>query len=124
MHRVLKNGRKGILDYGRSARTAPPDLFNALALRDGGCREPGCDRPPEWCHAHHVQMWDEQDGPTSLANMVLKCTRHHHQWHRRRKLGWTERLEPDGTLVITDPNGRRYVSHPRGPAVRGQLWAS
>ena len=123
VHRVLTQGRSAILDYGRSVRTAPPDVFNALALRDGGCREPGCDRPPEWCDGHHVEVWEE-GGPTSLANMVLKCTRHHHLGHKRRKLGWTERLEPDGTLHMTDPNGRVYVSYPDGPLAQRQLWVS
>ena len=113
--------RPGVV--GATARTAPADLFNAIALRDGHCREPGCDRPPEWCDAHHVDIWDE-GGVTSLENCVLRCVRHHHQWHRRRNLGWTERLEPDGTLVITDPSGRSYLSYPDGPLAQRQLWAS
>jgi hypothetical protein len=43
-----------------STTAAPPErphpaLFSALALRDGHCRMvEGCDRPPEWCDAHHV----------------------------------------------------------------------
>jgi uncharacterized protein DUF222 len=124
IHRVLLKGRSAILDYGRAARTAPPDLFNAIALRDGHCREPGCDRPPNWCDAHHVVLWEGEAGDTKLSNMVLRCSRHHHSWHKRRKLGWTERLEDDGTLVITDPNGRRYSSRPDGPLAQRQLWAS
>ncbi|HZN12831.1 MAG TPA: DUF222 domain-containing protein [Acidimicrobiales bacterium] len=123
LHRVLAKGRSSILDYGRSARTAPPDLFNAIALRDGHCREPGCDRPPSWCDAHHVDVWEE-GGVTSLANSVLRCTRHHHQWHKRRKLGWTERLEDDATLVITDPSGRTHISYADGPLAQRQLWVS
>jgi hypothetical protein len=123
LHRVLARGRSGILDYGRSARSAPPDLFNALALRDGGCREPGCDRPPAWCDAHHVDVWEE-GGVTKLSNQVLRCSRHHHQWHRRRKLGWTERLEDDATLVITDTSGRTYTSYANGPLAQRQLWVS
>ncbi len=104
-------------------RTAPPDLFNAIALRDGHCREPGCDRPPSWCDAHHVDVWDE-GGVTSLENSVLRCVRHHHLWHKRRKLGWTERLEPDGTLHITDPGHRVYSSYPAGPMAQRQLLVS
>ena len=124
LHRLLRDGRSAILDYGRSVRTAPPDLFNALVLRDGGCREPGCDRDPRYCDAHHVIVWDDEDGPTSLANMVLRCNRHHHQWHRRRRAGWTETLHPDGTLVITAPDGRRYISTPRGAAAQRHLFAA
>jgi hypothetical protein len=123
LHRVLASGRSGVLNYGRSARTAPPDLFNVIALRDGHCREPGCDRPPSWCDAHHVEMW-EDGGVTSYGNMVLRCARHHHLWHKRRKLGWTERLRDDGTLVMTDLRGRTYVSEPAGPLAQRKLWAS
>lgn len=122
LHRVLARGRSAILDYGRSARTAPVDLFNALVLRDGGCREPGCDRPPAWCDAHHVVMWDD-DGETNVDNLVLRCSRHHHQMHRRRNLGWTERLEPDGRLVITAPDHRVYTSTPYGVLALQQLLA-
>lgn len=117
LHRVLARGRSAILDYGRSARSAPPDLFNALVMRDGGCREPGCDRPAAWCDAHHIAMW-EAGGETSIDNMVLRCSRHHHLWHRRRNLGWTERMEADGTLVITAPDHRVYTSTPHGPLAR------
>ena len=120
--RLAARGRSAILDYGRSARTAPVDLFNALVLRDGGCREPGCDRPPAWCDAHHLVMWDD-DGETKVDNLALRCSRHHHQMHRRRKLGWTERLEPDGRLVITAPDHRVYTSTPYGVLARQQLLA-
>jgi hypothetical protein len=71
-----------------------------------------------------VLLWDEEGGPTSITNMVLRCVRHHHQWHKRRKLGWTERLEPDGTLYISDPNGRIYTSYPDGPLAQRQLMVS
>jgi hypothetical protein len=67
-------------------------------------------------------MW-EDDGDTKLSNMVLRCTRHHTLLHKRRKLGWTEGLEADGTLVLTDPSGRTYTSKPAGPAAQGQRFA-
>ena len=34
------------LDVGRSRRTIPPQLRRALAVRDHGCRYPGCDPTP------------------------------------------------------------------------------
>jgi Domain of unknown function (DUF222) len=43
------------LDVGRLSRSAPPALRRALVYRDGGCRFPQCDRPPEWTDAHHVR---------------------------------------------------------------------
>jgi hypothetical protein len=45
------------LDLGRSARLFDRRQRLALTLRDGGCVFPGCDRPPGWCEAHHVNPW-------------------------------------------------------------------
>ena len=63
VHRVFVAGRSSILDYGTTTRTVPANLFNALVIRDRHCRFPGCDRPPEWCEAHHVR-WVLDGGPT------------------------------------------------------------
>ena len=66
--------------------------------------------PPEWCDAHHVWPWEE-GGPTSLDNLVLKCRRHHTLGH---KPGWSDKLLPDGTYEVTDPNGRVWQTRPPG----------
>ncbi|MGH3833760.1 MAG: DUF222 domain-containing protein [Pseudonocardiaceae bacterium] len=42
------------LDVGRQQRLATAALRDALARRDQGCCFPGCDRPPRYCHAHHI----------------------------------------------------------------------
>lgn len=107
-HRVVTDKAGGILDYGRSVRTAPPNLFNALVVRDRNCRF--CDRPPEWCEAHHVQYW-EDGGCTSIDNLVLACSRHHHLIHAQH---WRLRLEPDGVLQLETPDGRAWTSYPPG----------
>lgn len=112
--RVVVEGRSVILDLGRTERLFSDDQFQALVLRDQHCRHPGCDRPPQWCHAHHVIPW-EQGGSTDLDNGVLKCSRHHHLGHRP---GWTEKLEPDGTLHITAPDGRTWTTTPPGVLTR------
>ena len=109
IHRVLKTG-SAILDYGLATRTVPLHLFRAVALRDGGCRFPGCDRPVAWTEAHHVQFWRHR-GPTKLHNLALFCSRHHHTIHRP---GWTATLAPDATLTITTPTGETLTSQPRG----------
>ena len=61
-----------LLELGRTTRTIPPGLRRALAARDGGCAAPGCDRPPAWTDAHHLQHWAD-GGPTDLSNLVLLC---------------------------------------------------
>ena len=111
IHRFIVDSESQILDYGRGQRTAPPALFTALVLRDGHCRlVPGCDRGPAWCDAHHVVPW-EDGGPTSLDNMVLGCSRHHHLLHRQH---WRQTLARDGTLTIETPDGRTWTTHARG----------
>ncbi|MFO7279629.1 MAG: DUF222 domain-containing protein [Thermoanaerobacterales bacterium] len=108
LHRVLVQGRSAIVDYGRATRAVPPPLWNVTVLRDRHCRFPGCDRPPEWCEAHHVVPW-ERGGPTNADNLVLLCSRHHHVLHRP---GWAAVLRPDGTLEVTDPQGCTRATRP------------
>ncbi len=64
-------------NLGRSARYFNRAQRRLLAARDGGCRWPGCERPPEWTEAHHVRWWDRDNGPTDIDNGILLC-RHHH----------------------------------------------
>jgi hypothetical protein len=112
LHRIVMAGRSTILDYGSSVRTVSPALWAALVVRDVHCRHPGCDRPPSWCEAHHVQHFSK-GGPTCLSNVILACSRHHHLWHDQ---GWHLELRPDATLVLKSPVGKVFTSRP--PPVR------
>ncbi len=71
------------LDIGRRTRVIPEQIRTALVIRDGGCRFPFCDKPAGWTEGHHIQHWS-QGGPTSLDNLILLCSRHHHQVHSER----------------------------------------
>ncbi|RII41244.1 HNH endonuclease [Galactobacter valiniphilus] len=71
------------LAYGRSRRLFSPQQRRVLTVRDGGCRAPGCNAPPGWCHAHHVIPW-ERGGASDVDNAVLLCSFHHHEVHRGR----------------------------------------
>jgi hypothetical protein len=93
------------LSVGRATRTIPAAIRTALALRDNGCRFPGCDRPPEWTDGHHIQHWADQ-GETQVPNLVSLCRRHHHLVHER---GWSIRLERDGSVAVAEPRGRPPV---------------
>ncbi|MEY2397511.1 MAG: hypothetical protein QOJ00_685 [Actinomycetota bacterium] len=110
VHRVVVNPDGTILDYGRSTRTPPVNLYNAVVVRDRHCRYPGCDRPPTWCEAHHVLPWEKQ-GPTSITNLVLLCSRHHHKIHLP---GWRVHLAPDGEFEVVTPWGLRRITRPPG----------
>ena len=61
--RVLIRGTSTVLDLGRATPVVSEAQHRALAIRDGGCTEPGCSAPPEWCDAHHKRHWTE-GGPT------------------------------------------------------------
>lgn len=65
------------LDVGREQRLYTRRQRIALAARDGGCRWPGCERPPSWTEAHHTKHWQRDDGRTDVADGILLC-RHHH----------------------------------------------
>jgi hypothetical protein len=71
-----------------------------LELRDRGCAFPGCDRPPGWCHAHHVTTWSK-GGATTLANGVLLCGYHHRLIHHG---GWQVQIARDGLPEFIPPD--------------------
>jgi hypothetical protein len=77
---VVLGTRGEPLDIGRTSRTVPTAIRRAVILRDGGCAFPGCSIPARWCDIHHVIYWAD-GGPTSLANCVALCGRHHRLIH-------------------------------------------
>lgn len=83
VHRVVLDGRKAVLNLGRTERYANREQRRALGVRDRGCAVPGCGLPPERCDAHHIVFWDDK-GPTDIDNLVLMCRYHHRQVHRKR----------------------------------------
>jgi hypothetical protein len=81
LSRVITRGASEPLELGRRTKVVPPGLRRAIAVRDRGCRFPGCGRPPGWCDAHHILHWAD-GGETSLGNLVLLCRPHHRAIHR------------------------------------------
>lgn len=110
LHRLVTDGASAILDYGRSTRQWPVDLYNAIAARDQGCRWPGCDRPASWCDVHHLTEW-EHGGRTAVDNGALLCRRHHRLLHANH--GYLAKLLPDGSFDLTLPDGTTDSSRPR-----------
>jgi hypothetical protein len=110
LHRLLVEGQSAILDYGRASRLVPADLFQALVLRDRGCRFPGCNRAAGHTDAHHVVHWKD-GGPTAILNTVLLCRRHHRRLH---STGYGAKLLPDGTFEVTYPDGHTESTRPIG----------
>jgi hypothetical protein len=99
--RVVLGAPSEPLDVGRRTAVVPVALRRAVVVRDRRCRFPGCDRPHDWCDAHHVVHWAD-GGPTALANLLLLCRRHHRLIHARG--GFRLSLE-DGRPVFRRPDG-------------------
>ncbi len=110
VRRVVVGPGSEPLDVGRRSAVVPAAMRRAVIVRDRGCRFPGCDRPQAWCDAHHVVHWAD-GGPTSLANLLLLCRRHHRAVHRPGGFG-LELLE--GSPVFRRPDGS-ILEDDRGP---------
>ena len=104
------------LNIGRRARSIPPAIRRALTLRDRGCRFPGCTHS-RFLHGHHIQHW-LHGGETSVTNLALLCTFHHHLVHEG---GWTVARGEDGELAFTAPDGRALPAEPPRQMVENVL---
>jgi hypothetical protein len=89
------------LNIGHRSRSIPPAIRRVLALRDRGCCFPGCTHA-RFLHGHHIRHW-LHGGETSVDNLALLCTHHHHLVHEG---GWSVARTADGQLVFTAPDGR------------------
>ncbi|HEY0259026.1 MAG TPA: DUF222 domain-containing protein [Lacisediminihabitans sp.] len=107
---VVLSGAGLPLDLGRTRRLFTTAQRVALANRDGGCRWPGCDRPPSWCEAHHV-LPCSSGGRTDVDNGLLLCRRHHLLLHN---YGWRiERRSPAEEFVLVPPASVDVTRTPR-----------
>ncbi|HEX6445348.1 MAG TPA: DUF222 domain-containing protein [Streptosporangiales bacterium] len=107
-----------LLYYGRTRRTAPPALKQALFVRDGGCAF-GCDTPLEYLDAHHVQEWAKDHGHTDINQMCLVCGIEHGWIHHD---GWQIQMINGRPAVIPppwiDPDQKpRYATRNHPPAL-------
>jgi hypothetical protein len=96
-------GTDGSMNVGRTQRLFTTRQRTALGVRDGGCRFPGCEKPPSWCEAHHVDEWVKHHGVTDLANGILVCRYHHMLMHDG---GWSIIRDDDGGFWLKPPRER------------------
>ncbi|OBJ07309.1 HNH endonuclease signature motif containing protein [Mycobacterium colombiense] len=95
---------------------APPEpgyvpskaLADFVRCRDLTCRWPGCDCPATDCDVDHTIPYSD-GGPTHASNLKCYCRTHHLV---KTFWGWREQQLPDGTLILTSPAGRTYVTTP------------
>jgi hypothetical protein len=90
---------------GNEVRSASHQQRRALRMRSGGaggCEFPGCTHR-RFVDAHHVTHHGD-GGRTDPANLVMLCSWHHRELHRRR---W--RITTDGTQQFTFWNGTQNL---------------
>lgn len=110
------------VNVGRERRLFTPRQRVGMAARDGGCRFPGCDRPPSWAEAHHIEEWLLDHGNTDIADGILLCRHHHLLTHNN---GW--RVERSGgeywvvPPASEDPDQRPIPAPSRSAALRRAL---
>jgi hypothetical protein len=97
--RVITDGPSQVVDVGRRTRIVTAAQRRALAVRDRGCRFPGCDRPPHMTDAHHIVHW-VNGGLTDLDNLLLLCRTHHRACHEE---GWSVHRGADGDVTFAPP---------------------
>ncbi|MER6974548.1 DUF222 domain-containing protein [Nocardioides sp. NPDC000445] len=90
-------GDSEVLDAGRGSRFFQPIQRKAMRIQHKCCQAEGCDMPPEWCDAHHLEPW-AAGGKTDLKDGALLCPHHHRLAHNAAYVH--ERL-PDGTIRFT-----------------------
>jgi hypothetical protein len=83
-------------------------LADFVRCRDLTCRWPGCDRPAVNCDLDHTIPYSD-GGATHASNLKCYCRTHHLV---KTFWGWRDKQLPDGTLILTSPSGRTYVTTP------------
>ncbi len=107
---VVLDGESTVLDVGRAKRHYDRHQRVALGHRDGGCTFPGCERPPDWCDAHHGRDPWCRGGPTDIADGVLICPFHHRLLHQGE---WALRFADDGVPEFIPPRRIDPTGTPR-----------
>ncbi|WP_020103292.1 HNH endonuclease [Mycobacterium sp. 360MFTsu5.1] len=82
-----------------------------VRMRAMTCMFPGCDQPATNCDVDHTIPWPT--GPTHPGNLSPKCRKHHLlKTFYGGPDGWSDRQQPDGTIVWTAPTGHTYTTVP------------
>jgi hypothetical protein len=102
-----------VVNVGREQRLFTQRQRIGLAARDGGCRFPGCDRPPSWTEAHHIDEFVRHHGRTDIADGVLLCRFHHMLVHND---GWRIVRERADYFAVPPPDPTRVRDRIAMPA--------
>jgi hypothetical protein len=83
-------------------------LADFVRCRDLTCRWPGCDHPAFDCDIDHTVPYAD-GGPTHASNLKCYCRTHHLV---KTFWGWRDQQLPDGTIILTSPSEKTYVTTP------------
>ena len=108
------------LDVGRAQRLFTERQRIALAARDGGCRFPGCARPPSYCEAHHIDHWMRDRGCTDVDRGILLCKHHHLLIHNDH---WQIISDPEYGFAVVPPLSVDPAQVPRPMPSRSRVMA-
>lgn len=110
-------GGSGAVASARGSRGYRPsaDLRRYLRLVFPRCVFPYCTRPATRAQVDHRREYDHRDpelgGATSADQLQPLCTAH----HQLKTAGeWIDARLPDGRILWTSPDGRRYIVDPSG----------
>jgi hypothetical protein len=77
---IVLDGDSVVVDVGRARRLATADQRRALRAVHRTCAAPDCPVRFGDCDIHHLEEWRD-GGSTSLENLILLCSKHHHLIH-------------------------------------------
>jgi hypothetical protein len=107
------------LDLGRTVRFHTAAQRDVLAAIWGGCAIPGCDRPPAWTEAHHIDAYSK-GGKTSVADGILLCRHHHMLIHNNGWRIWRKDTDYYLEPPVGDTLNERVKLVPKNPTFRRQ----
>jgi len=90
----------------------PTRIRDHVVQRDGTCMFPWCTQPARACDLDHVTPYDHdatqsrpQPGPTSTANLIPLCRRHH---RLKTHTAWRVQMPTPSTVTWTSPHGHQF----------------
>ena len=107
IHRANETRNSSPATTATRATGSPEPMARLVRFRVRQCRFPGCAISSRFCDLDHVIPWP--DGPTSPANLIALCRRHH---RLKAVTGWTGR---DPSRPDRDPD---RPGRPPTPAIR------
>jgi hypothetical protein len=105
---ILFDDDGSTLNLGRSQRLHSARQRIAIAVRDGGCLAPDCERPASWCEVHHIHEFS-RGGNTDLNDGVLLCRHHHMLVHNN---GWRIERRGNRYWMLPPPDLNGAHAHP------------